>query len=56
VIGLAFLLLGAILMVLRRFAGAERFFGRREFEAVDPDVAAGRVSVAETAGLEDQSR
>jgi amino acid transporter len=56
VIGLAFLLLGAILMILRRFAGAESFFGRRPLEAVDPDVAAGRVRVRETAGLEDQGR
>jgi amino acid transporter len=54
VIGLAFLLLGAILMVLRRLAGAEQFFGRQPLEAVDPDVAAGRVAVEETAGLEER--
>ena len=54
VIGLAFLLLGAVLMVLRRVFGAEEFFGRRPLEAVDPDVAAGRVAVEETAGLEER--
>jgi amino acid transporter len=54
VIGLGFLLLGAILMVLRRLGGHERFFGRRPLEAVDPEVAAGRIAVRETAGLEDR--
>jgi hypothetical protein len=49
VIGLGFILLGAILMVVWRLGGHERFFGRRP-ETVDPDVAAGRVAVKETAG------
>jgi amino acid transporter len=49
VIGLGFILLGLILMVVWRLGGHERFFGRRP-EIVDPDVAAGRVPVAETAG------
>jgi hypothetical protein len=47
--GLGFLLLGAILMLLWRAMGNERFFGRR-LEIVPPDVAAGRVRIAETAG------
>ncbi len=49
IMGLGFLLLGAILMVLWRLLGNERFFARR-LETVSPDVAAGRVRVAETAG------
>lgn len=49
VIGLGFILLGAILMVVWRLGGHDRFFGRRP-ETVDPDVAAGRVAVAETSG------
>jgi amino acid transporter len=53
VIGLGFLLLGGVLMVLWRLGGHERFFGRRPLEAVDPEVAAGRVAVRETAGLDD---
>ena len=40
-LGLRLLLLGAILMVVWRATGHERFFGRRA-ETVDPDVAAGR--------------
>ncbi len=40
--GLGFLLLGFVLLVLWRLGGHERFFGRRPFEAVPPDVAAGR--------------
>jgi amino acid transporter len=52
VIGYGFLLLGVALLVLWRLLGHERFFGRRAFESVDPDVAAGRVAVAETVGLE----
>jgi len=50
VIGVGFLLMGAILMVIWRLGGHERFFSRRAFEAVPPDVAAGRARVAETAG------
>ena len=50
VIGLGFLLMGALFMVVWRLGGHERFFSRRAFEAVPPDVAAGRVRVAETAG------
>jgi hypothetical protein len=46
VIGLGFLLLGAVLAVLWRLTGHERFFSRRPFEAVTPDVASGRVKVA----------
>jgi hypothetical protein len=52
VIGYGFLLLGVVLVVLWRLLGHERFFGRRALESVDPDVAAGRVAVAETVGLE----
>ncbi len=47
--GLGFILLGLILMVVWRLGGHGRFFGRRP-EIVDPDVAAGRTAVAETAG------
>jgi len=50
IIGLGFLLLGFVLLVLWRLGGHERFFGRRPFEAVDPDVAAGRATVPATAG------
>jgi amino acid transporter len=53
VIGLGFLLLGVVFVILWRLGGHERFFGRQALEAVDPDVAAGRVSVAETSGLDD---
>ena len=42
VIGLGFLLLGAVLMVLWRLGGNERFFSRRP-ETVDAELAAGRV-------------
>jgi amino acid transporter len=42
VIGVGFLLLGAVLMVLRRLGGHQRFFGRKALEAVDPDVATGK--------------
>ena len=49
VIGLGFILLGAILMVAWRLGGHEHFFGRRP-ETVDPDVAEGRAAVKETAG------
>ena len=52
VIGLGFLFLGFVLMILWRLGGHERFFGRQPLEAVDPAVAAGHVSVSETAGLE----
>jgi amino acid transporter len=56
VIGLGFLGLGVVFMILWRLAGHERFFGRRAFEAVDPDVAAGKVALAESAGLADGVR
>jgi hypothetical protein len=49
VIGLGFLLLGAILEVFWRLGGHEGFFGRTP-ETVDPEVAEGRVRVQETAG------
>ncbi|WP_207956394.1 APC family permease [Rubrobacter marinus] len=49
VVGLGFLLLGAVLMVVWRVMGNERFFGRRP-ETVDPEVAAGRTRVPETVG------
>ena len=39
VIGMGFMLLGLVLMVLWRLGGHERFFGRRAFEAVDPQLA-----------------
>jgi amino acid transporter len=51
VVGVGFLLLGLVLMLLWRLGGHERYFGRGAFEAVHPDVAAGRVTLAEdTAG------
>ena len=56
VIGLGFLLLGFVLMILWRLGGHERFFGRKPLEAVDPEVAAGHVSVSETAGLEEKEK
>ncbi|MFN8185637.1 MAG: APC family permease [Gaiellales bacterium] len=43
VIGLGFLLLGVVGVIGWRLTGHERFFGRKAPEAVDPDVAAGRV-------------
>jgi amino acid transporter len=46
IIGLGFLLLGFVLLVLWRLGGHERFFGRRPFEAVHPDVVAGRKPAA----------
>jgi amino acid transporter len=50
IIGLGFLILGAILMVLWRFFGDhERFFNRRP-EVVTPEVAEGSARVRETAG------
>ena len=42
VIGMGFLLLGLVLLVVWRFGGNERFFGRKAFEAVDPQVATGK--------------
>ena len=51
-IGYGFLLLGVVLVVLWRIAGHKPFFDRRAFELVDPDVAAGKVKVAETEGLD----
>jgi amino acid transporter len=50
VIGLGFLLLGAVFMVLWRFFGDHASFFSRRPETVDPDVAAGRIPVPETAG------
>jgi hypothetical protein len=44
------LILGAVLMVLWRLSHPEGYFRRRGFEAVPPEVAAGHVKVAETAG------
>jgi hypothetical protein len=41
VIGMGYLLLGLVLLVVWRFLGHERFFGRRPFEAVDPAIASG---------------
>jgi amino acid transporter len=46
VIALGFFVLGAILLVLWRLGGHEEFFGRKAFEAVDPEVAAGRMPVS----------
>jgi amino acid transporter len=42
VIGMGFLLLGIVLMIVWSIAGHRSFFARKPFEAVDPDVAAGR--------------
>jgi hypothetical protein len=51
IIGLGFLLLGFVLLVIWRLGGHESFFNRRRFEAVDPDIAAGRAAPPpETAG------
>jgi amino acid transporter len=53
VIGYGFMLLGVVCLVLwRLFGHHERFFSRRPFETVDPEVAAGKVKVAETVGLD----
>jgi amino acid transporter len=41
VIGMGFILLGVVLLIIWRFMGNERFFGRKPFEAVDPAVAKG---------------
>jgi amino acid transporter len=49
VIGLGFLVVGAILMVLWRLGGHERFF-RRTPETVSPEIAEGQVRVKETTG------
>jgi amino acid transporter len=46
-IGVGFLLLGAVLVVLWRLAGHDRFFGRKPLEAVDSAVAEGRVVLEE---------
>jgi hypothetical protein len=35
-----------VLEVVWRLTGHQTFFGRKAFEAVDPEVAAGRVKVA----------
>jgi amino acid transporter len=50
VIGLGFLLLGVIFMIACCLSGHERYFGRPAFQAVDPDIAAGRVQARETVG------
>jgi len=50
VIGVGFLLLGLVLMLIWRAGGHSEYFGRRGLEAVPPDVAAGKVTVEETAG------
>jgi amino acid transporter len=50
VIGVGFLLLGFVLMLIWRAGGHSDYFGRRAFEAVPPEVAAGEVAVEETAG------
>ncbi len=47
VIALGFFLLGLILLVLWRIGGHERYFGRKAFEFIDPEVAAGRASATE---------
>jgi amino acid transporter len=47
-IGAAFLVLGAILMVVWRFAGTQGYFDRRGLEAVPPELATGRVAPQET--------
>jgi amino acid transporter len=45
VVGIGFLVLGFVLMLLWRLAGNERYFSRKGLEAVDPDVATGKVKV-----------
>ena len=47
-IGAAFLILGAILMIVWRFAGTQGYFDRRGFEAVPHELATGRVAPQET--------
>lgn len=49
VIGLGFLLLGAVFMVVWRLTGDHAGFFARRPETVDPNVAAGRVEVRESA-------
>jgi amino acid transporter len=56
VIGLGFLALGFVFMIVWRLGGHESFFGRKALEAVDPEVAAGRIAVAETTGFSDGGR
>jgi amino acid transporter len=46
VIGIGFLLLGAVLEIGWRLGSHRGYFRRKAFESVDPDVAAGRVKVA----------
>ncbi len=47
VVGVGFLVLGVVLMILwRLFGHHERYFSRKPFEKVDPEVAAGKVRVA----------
>jgi amino acid transporter len=52
-IGYGFILLGFVLLVVHRLVVGGEFYRRRPFEAVDPDVAAGRVALAETTGLDE---
>ena len=47
VIALGFFLLGLILLVIWRLGGHHEYFGRKAFEFIDPDVAAGRPSALE---------
>ena len=56
VIGLGFLLIGAIFMVFWRLFGHHESFFERRPETVDPDVAAGNVAVPETAGAPPEER
>lgn len=56
VIGLGFLVLGAVLMVAWRFLGDhERFFHRRP-ETVPPEIAKGRAAPPETAGAPPEAK
>jgi amino acid transporter len=52
-IGYGFILLGFVLLVAHRLVAGGPFYRRRPFEAVDPEVAAGRVALGETTGLEE---
>ncbi len=46
-ISLGFFLLGSVLLVVWRLTGHESYFSRKPFEAVDPEIAAGRMPVSE---------
>ncbi len=56
VVGLGFLLLGAMLMLLWRLSGNEHFFARPALEAVDPAVAADDKTLRETAAAPAEKR